>query len=88
MKRELEDAIAALSFSQYIIFRPSPLKREGTDRLGERIMVPVLKAFNAIGLFKQYKPLPTEVLAQKLAKAPHKLPIGNSVVAMEDIFKF
>lgn len=66
MKGELEVAIAALDFGQYIIFRPGPLLRQGTERTGEKVLVGALKILNSIGLLKKYKPLPTEILAMKL----------------------
>jgi uncharacterized protein YbjT (DUF2867 family) len=88
MKGELETAIAELDFGQYIIFRPGPLLRQGTDRTGEKIMLKVLGFFNGIGLLNKYKPLPTEVLAMKLAKAPWKLPQGTSVVKLQEIAAF
>lgn len=88
MKGELESAITELNFGQYIIFRPGPLLRSGTDRTGEKIMVKTLGFFNSLGLFKKYKPLPTETLAMKLAKAPWKLPQGTSVIKLAEIAKF
>ncbi len=88
MKGELETAITELDFGQYIIFRPGPLLRTGTDRAGEKIMVNTLNFFNSFGLLKKYKPLPTEVLAMKLAKAPWKLPQGTSIVKLDNIFNF
>jgi len=88
MKGELETAIAELDFGQYIIFRPGPLLRQGTDRTGEKIMLKILGFFNGIGLLNKYKPLPTEVLAMKLAKAPWKLPQGTSVLKLQEIAAF
>ncbi|MCD0467247.1 NAD(P)H-binding protein [Flavobacterium sp. ENC] len=88
MKGELETAITELDFGQYIIFRPGPLLREGSDRAGEKIMVKTLDFFNGIGLLKNYKPLPTELLAMKLAKAPWKLPQGTSIVKLQEISAF
>lgn len=88
MKGELETAITEMDFGQYIIFRPGPLLRIGTDRPAEKIMVNVLNIFNSIGLLKKYKPLPTEVLAMKLAKAPWKLPQGTSVIKLAEIASF
>lgn len=88
MKGELETAITELDFGQYIIFRPGPLLRTGTDRMGEKILVHALGFFNNIGLLKKHKPLPTEVLAMKLAKAPWKLPQGTSVIKLDEIANF
>lgn len=50
MKGELETRITELNFGQYIIFKPGPLLREGSDRAGEKIVVKVLTFFNSIGL--------------------------------------
>lgn len=88
MKGELETAITELDFGQYIIFRPGPLLREGSDRAGEKLLVKALGFLNGIGLLNKYKPLPTEVLAMKLAKAPWKLPQGTSVLKLQEIAAF
>lgn len=88
LKGKLEEKIAELDFEQYIIFRPGLLLRPGTDRFGEKIMVKLLNAVNAIGLFTKFKPLPTTVLAQKLAKAPQVLPNGKVVIELAAIFDF
>lgn len=88
MKGKLEEAIDGLAFSQYIIFKPGLLLRKDTDRLGERMSAGVLTFLNSIGLIRKFRPLPTSVLAEKLAKAPKSLPPGNHVIALEKIFKF
>jgi hypothetical protein len=48
----------------------------------------VLKFMNSLGLIRKFKPMPTEVLAEKLAKAPKVLPAGRHVVELEKIFAF
>ncbi|KUJ61222.1 semialdehyde dehydrogenase [Flavobacteriaceae bacterium CRH] len=88
IKGKLEEKISELNFEQYIIFKPGFLLREGSDRLGEKVMAFVLKTVNAIGLFKKYKPVPTALLAEKLAKAPKILPKGKSVIELDEIFDF
>jgi uncharacterized protein YbjT (DUF2867 family) len=88
LKGKLEDHISKLDFGQYIIFKPGLLLRAGSDRFGEKIMVNVLNAVNAIGLFRKFKPLPTHILAEKLANAPKKLPTGTSIIELDKIFKF
>lgn len=87
MKGKLEDYLEGLRFAQYIIFRPGPLIRENTDRLGEKISVKVIKFFNAIGLFKNLKPITTAFLAEKLAKAPKTLPEGLTILELNQILK-
>ncbi|WP_281234026.1 NAD(P)H-binding protein [Flavobacterium gelatinilyticum] len=85
MKGELEDHIAKLDFPQYVIFRPGPLIRKGTDRMGEKISVKIIQFFNAVGLFKNLKPITTEFLAQKLRKAPKTLPQGTTILELREI---
>ena len=85
IKGKLEDTIGELHFEQYIIFKPGLLLREGSDRFGEKVMGGILKAVNAIGLFTKFKPLPTNILAKKLAKTPKILPTGTSVIELEKI---
>lgn len=88
IKGELEEAIAKLSFSKLIIFKPGILIRKDSDRAGERIMIGLLKFLNSVGLIRKFRPLPTFTLAEKLAKAPKVLPDGMHVIALNDIFKF
>jgi len=85
MKGKLEDHLQELHFPQYIIFRPGPLIRENTDRLGEKISVKVIKFFNAIGLFKNLKPITTAFLAEKLVKSPKKSPEGTTILELDRI---
>jgi uncharacterized protein YbjT (DUF2867 family) len=87
MKGKLEDYIAALNFEQYLIFRPGPLIRENTDRLGEKISVRLIRTLNAIGLFKNLKPISTAFLAEKLIKAPEKFSSGTTVLELKQILE-
>lgn len=88
MKGELETTIAELGFGQYIIFRPGPLLRQGTDRTAEKVVLKFLGFFNRLGLLNRYKALPTEILAMKLAKAPWTFPRGTSVLKLQEIVEF
>lgn len=88
MKGELEEAIGRLNFGQYIIFKPGMLLRKHTDRQGERIMAGVLKFLNGLGLIKKFRPLPTNILAEKMARAPKELPAGKHVITLEKIIGF
>lgn len=88
MKGELEERISALNFKQYVIFRPGILERPETDRFGEKAAVHVIKFFNTLGMFKNYRPLPTKLLAEKLTKVPKTLPVGVTAVEREKIFTF
>lgn len=86
IKGKLEDKIAELDFEQYIIFKPGLLLRAGSDRFGEKITGYLLKGVNAIGLLRKFRPMPTSLLAKKLAKAPKVFPAGTSVVELDEIF--
>lgn len=86
IKGKLEDTIKELDFMQYIIFKPGLLSRVGTDRFGEKVMDKLLRFANTIGLFRKFRPLPTKLLAEKLAKAPKLLPKGISIIKLEEIF--
>lgn len=88
MKGKLEDYITGLNFEQYIIFRPGPLVRQDSDRLGEKITVKVIGILNKIGFFKKFKPLETSLLAKKLVKAPKILSSGTTIVELNKIFEF
>ena len=86
MKGRLEEGIDALAFDQYIIFRPGLLLRRDTDRFGERIMTGLLNFVNTLGLFKKFRPLPTLLLAEKLAKAPKVFTTQKHVIELDKIF--
>lgn len=88
IKGRLEDAIAGLAFDQYIIFRPGLLLRKDTDRMGERISAGVLNFLNKLGLTRKFRPLPTSILAEKMAKAPKFLTAGKHIIALDKIFRF
>ncbi|KAF2326451.1 NAD(P)H-binding protein [Flavobacterium ginsenosidimutans] len=87
MKGKLEEYIDELHFSQYLIFRPGPLIRENSDRLGEKISINIIKVFNAIGLFKNLKPITTAFLATKLLKAPKEFSTGKFTLELGNILK-
>lgn len=88
LKGKLEEAIAILGFSNYIIFRPGLLERKDTDRLGERISAALLKFLNGLRLIRKFKPMPTTILAEKLAKAPKVLSSGQHIIELNKIFSF
>ena len=88
MKGKLEEDIARLAFDQYIIFKPGMLLRKDTDRPAERIITGLLKFLNGVGLIRKFRPLPTSILAGKLAKAPKILAAGKHVIELDKIFGF
>ena len=88
VKGKLEDQIETLGFNQYIIFRPGMLLRKNTDRLGERVSARLLNFLNGLGVFKKFRPLPTTVLAEKMAKAPKRLGVGIHIIMLDKILDF
>lgn len=86
MKGELEDSILSRGFGQCVIFRPGILERPDSDRFGEKMAVNVIKFFNRIGLLKSHRPLPTRILAMKLAEAPKALSTGITYISKDQIF--
>ncbi|HTF18246.1 MAG TPA: NAD(P)H-binding protein [Chryseolinea sp.] len=88
IKGELEKYIGGLAFTQYIIFRPGLLLRKGSDRFGERISGQILIFLNRLGLIRKFRPLPTGILAEKLAKAPLILPTGVHIIELQNIWRF
>jgi uncharacterized protein YbjT (DUF2867 family) len=67
IKGELDNAVAALPFKQIHIFRPGFLLRQPDKiRPMEKLGIAIIQFFNNLGLFKSQRPLPVEVLAQKM----------------------
>ncbi len=85
VKGKLEDQIETLAFNQYIIFKPAMLLRKNTDRSGERLSTPILNFLNGLGLFRKFRPLPTSLLAEKMAKAPKTLSVGLHIIMLDKI---
>ncbi|MCF0069536.1 NAD(P)H-binding protein [Dyadobacter sp. CY261] len=86
MKGQLEEHIASLAFDQYIIFKPGMLLRKDTDRSSERVIAGVLRVLNGIGILRKHRPLPTSLLAEKLAQAPKTLSPGLHIIELDKIF--
>jgi uncharacterized protein YbjT (DUF2867 family) len=88
LKGQLEEKIDSLGFDSYIVLRPGLLLRKDTDRAGERLSAGVLRFLNSLGLIRKFRPLPTSMLAEKLAKAPKVLAGGKHVIELDKIFGF
>lgn len=66
MKGQLEDAVRALGFQKLIIFNPSILIRDNSNRNMEKIAAKALKIFNSFGLLTSNQPLSTQLLAKAM----------------------
>ncbi|MEK7953447.1 NAD(P)H-binding protein [Luteolibacter soli] len=86
LKGTLDEHIANLGFDQCLIFRPGFLLRKDTDRASERFTAHVLKFVNSLGLIRKFRPLPTSILAEKLAKAPVTFGPGKHVIELDQVF--
>ena len=87
MKGELDEAVQQIGFEGCFILRPPSLIRKGTDRFGEKAGIVAIRAFNAIGLMRNYTPMPTEAVAAsmiRLAKSGRK---GVEIIESQDILK-
>ena len=87
MKGQLEDAVKALGFSCLLIFQPSVLIRSNSDRGAENFSVKAIHFLNKIGLFKRYRPMPTEILAKKMLSAVYNSPKGTFTFTLDKIFE-
>ena len=86
MKGQLEDAVKALSFQCLLIFQPSILIRSNSDRGGENFTVKAFKFLNKLGILKRYRPMPTEILAEKMLSAVYNSPKGTFTFTLDKIF--
>ncbi|WP_177765023.1 NAD(P)H-binding protein [Flavobacterium sp. I3-2] len=87
MKGCLENDIKNLNFKQLFIFQPPGLIRPFSDRKGEILGIKVIQFFNAIGLFKNYKPLHVDDLAKNMIQSTKQLPDGTYTLKSLEIKK-
>lgn len=86
MKGALEDAVKKLNFPRLLIFQPSILIRSNSDRSGENFTVKAFKFLNKLGILKRYRPMPTEILAEKMLSAVYNFPKGTFTFVLNKIF--
>ena len=87
MKGQLQDAVKALDFPSLLIFQPSVLIRSNNDRGAENFSVKAIHFLNKIGLFKRYRPMPTEILVKKMLSAVYNSPKGTFTFTLDKIFE-
>ena len=87
MKGELEEAVKKLGFPACYILQPPSLVRKGSDRFGEKAGVVALRAFNAIGLMRAYKPMPTEEVADAMVRLVKSGRRASETIVAQDILK-
>lgn len=87
MKGALDDAVQELGFPGCFILRPPSLIRKGSDRFGEKAGIVALRAFNAIGLMRAWKPMPTEAVAAAMLRLAKSGREGTEIVDAQEILK-
>lgn len=88
MKGELERDVKTLGFKSIYIIQPGLLHGERKEeRFGENMAYKVLNAVNAIGLFKQYRPIKGETVAAALRNAALKAQPGVNPYALAGVFE-
>ena len=87
MKGALEEAVKKLNFPRLLIFQPSILIRSNSVRSGENFTVKAFKFLNKLGILKRYRPMPTEILAEKMLSAVYNSPKGTFTIALNKIFE-
>jgi uncharacterized protein YbjT (DUF2867 family) len=86
MKGELERDIAALGFRHLHILRPGLLAGPRAEkRAGERIAGRMLRALNAVGLFRKYRPIHADVVARAMIRASMR-PERVRILAPDELF--
>ncbi|WP_455005453.1 NAD(P)H-binding protein [Capnocytophaga gingivalis] len=86
MKGQLEDAVKAFEFTRLLIFQPSILIRSNSDRGAENFSVKAIHFLNKIGLFKRYRPMPTNILAQRMRCEVATATEGVHTFTLDEIF--
>ena len=85
MKGRLDEDVQKLCFPGCFILRPPSLIRKGSDRFGEKAGVAVLKCFNAIGLMRSWKPMPTEDVAAAMIRLAKSDKTGTHIITSQEI---
>ena len=87
MKGALDNAVQELGFPGCYILRPPSLIRKGSDRFGEKAGIVALRAFNAIGLMRAWKPMPTEAVAGAMLRLAKSGCEGTEIIEAQEILK-
>lgn len=85
MKGAMEQEIQSCGFTRLVIARPPLLIRQGTDRLGERIGLVLMRALNAVGLLRSRAPMHTQAVARALISLDRLAPEGVTLVEAQEL---
>jgi len=85
MKGALDEAVQQLGFEGCFILRPPSLIRKESNRFGEKVGIVALRGFNAIGLMRNYTPMPTEAVAAAMIRLAKSGRQGVAIFDSQDI---
>lgn len=85
MKGRLDEDVQRLGYPAIFILRPPSLIRKGSDRFGEKAGVAMLKALNAIGLMRSWKPMPTAEVAAAMIRLSKSGETGAHIIESQSI---
>lgn len=88
MKGELEDSVKELGFEKLIIMQPPLLVRKASERKAEVFAEKIISFLNKLGLFKWYKPMPTNLLAKAMIRSAKVLGKGTFTLNASGITKY
>jgi len=87
MKGTLEQEVKKLPFSSIYLLQPGPLEgHRAEERMGEKYGIKLMKSFNAVGLFKKYRPIQSKIVATAMINASLAATPGIHVYALNEIF--
>ncbi len=87
MKGELEEAVKPLPFQQINIMRPGPLGGNRKEfRISEALSFPILKFFNALGLFRKYRIIDVKIVAKAMINSIKQNENKLNVFESEEMF--
>jgi uncharacterized protein YbjT (DUF2867 family) len=87
MKGELERDVKELLFSSIILIKPGPLQgQRNQNRIGENIGVAVMRFFNRLGLFRKYRPIGGNEVAQAMINAYKRASAGVDSFELDELF--
>jgi uncharacterized protein YbjT (DUF2867 family) len=88
IKGELENAVRKLNFTSVYFIQPSLLVGDREEkRGGEKIGFAVLKALNAIGILRKYKPIHGREVAKALLNCGAKAEKGVHTITLNKVFE-
>ena len=61
--------------------------RSNSDRGVENFTVKAFNFLNKLGILKRYRPMPTEILAEKMLSAVYNSPKGTFTFTLDKIFE-